>query len=85
MSATLTAPSQQTATVMSVRDWLIVTLITMIPLVGFIMLFVWAFGDSVNPNKANFAKAALIMSVIFSGLAFLIFMAVGAAFMGMAS
>lgn len=85
MNATMTAPTEQLAPVMSVKDWIIMSLITMIPLVGFIMLFVWAFGDSVNPNKSNFAKAALILSVIVTGLSLLIFMAVGAAFMGAAS
>jgi len=33
-------------------------------LVGFIMLFVWAFGSGENPNKANWAKATLIWFVI---------------------
>lgn len=50
--------------VMSIKDWLITMLITAIPLVGIIMLFVWAFGDGTNQNKANYAKASLIWLVI---------------------
>lgn len=39
-------------------------LLTSIPLVGLILLFVWSFGGSVNLNKKNFARAMLILSVI---------------------
>ena len=47
-------------------EWIVTLLVTMIPLVGFIMLFVWAFGGNTNPSKANFAKATLIfMAIIF--------------------
>ena len=35
-----------------------------IPIVGFIMMLVWAFGGSVNLNKKNYARAILIMCVI---------------------
>ena len=35
-----------------------------IPMVGFIMLLVWAFGSSVNLNKKNYARAILIMGLI---------------------
>ncbi|MBS1557526.1 MAG: hypothetical protein JST69_02265 [Bacteroidetes bacterium] len=54
----------QQAPVMTTKDWLITQLITFIPLVGFIMLFVWAFGSGENPNKSNWAKAALIWVAI---------------------
>lgn len=50
--------------IMTVGDWMITILITAIPLVGLIMLFVWAFGDSENFNKANWAKATLIWYLI---------------------
>jgi len=49
---------------MSVGDWLITMLISFIPLVGFIMLFVWAFSSSTPPSKANWAKATLIFFVL---------------------
>jgi isoprenylcysteine carboxyl methyltransferase (ICMT) family protein YpbQ len=48
----------------SVGDWVITYLITLIPLVGFVMLFVWAFGNNTKISKANWAKAALLLFAI---------------------
>ncbi|MCM1387983.1 MAG: hypothetical protein NC231_11685 [Bacillus sp. (in: Bacteria)] len=45
---------------MKVSEWLISLLITMIPCVGLIMIFVWAFGSTEKKSKSNFFKAALI-------------------------
>ena len=65
-------------------DWVLTLLITAIPVVGIVMLFVWAFGSETNPNKANWAKAmliwiaiAIVLSIFFSlvfGAAFLAFL-----------
>ena len=49
---------------LSTKDWVITLLIRIIPLVGLVMLFVWAFGSGDNPNKANWAKAVLILMAI---------------------
>jgi hypothetical protein len=49
---------------MSVKDWLVTLILTAIPVVGFIMLFVWAFGESTPTAKANWAKAALLLFAI---------------------
>lgn len=46
-------------------------LLMSIPLVGFILLFVWGFGSGVNPNKKNFARAMLILSAIGLVLSFI--------------
>ena len=46
---------------MSIRDWLITSFIFAIPIVGFVMLFVWGFGSNTQPSKANWAKATLIV------------------------
>jgi hypothetical protein len=61
------------AQVMSVKDWIITFIITIIPFVNIIMLFVWAFSSNGNLNRANWAKAALllfaisiILSILFS-------------------
>ncbi len=48
----------------STGDWMITILITAIPIVGFIMLFVWAFGGGSNPSKANWAKATILWFLI---------------------
>jgi hypothetical protein len=56
--------STQSLEPVKVGDWFITILITAIPLVGLIMLFVWAFGSGTNPNKANWAKATLIWCLV---------------------
>ncbi len=61
-------PTLQNNPTMSTKDWLITLIIAAIPLVGFIMLFVWAFGSDTNPNKANWAKAGLLLFAIFIAL-----------------
>ena len=65
---------------MSVKDWLITLLIMAIPLVGFIMLFVYAFGNNENVNKQNWAKAQLIFIAVIVGLAIIFLSIFGAIF-----
>ena len=48
-------------TPMSIGDWIITSIILAIPIVGFVMLFIWGFGSNTQPSKANWAKASLIM------------------------
>lgn len=48
-----------------IGNWIITLIVTMIPIVNIIMLFVWGFSRSTNPTKANWAKAALIMIAIW--------------------
>ncbi len=60
---------------MSIGDWLITFLIQAIPLVGFIMLFVWAFGDGTHPSKKTWAQASLIFALIMIVLAIIILVA----------
>lgn len=65
----------------STMDWFLTILITAIPLVGFVMLFVWSFGGNTHPSKANWAKATLlwlIVGIVIYGFVALIF---GAAIM----
>ena len=61
----------QQYTPMSVGEWVVTTIILAIPIVGFIMLFVWGFGSNTQPSKANWAKAALIMIGISIVMSFL--------------
>ena len=58
---------------MTIGDWIVTFIISYIPLVGFIMLFVWAFGDGTHPSKKTWAQAALIMVVIFIILSIVFF------------
>ena len=45
------------ARIMSYKDWALTIFISSLPLIGFIMLLVWAFGDESNIHKKNWAKA----------------------------
>lgn len=74
--------SQPNAEPMSVKDWFITLLITYIPLVGLIMLLVWAFDSSTHPNKKNFAKASLIWMLIGIVLAIIFFALFASMMMG---
>lgn len=49
---------------MTMGDWLITFIIQAIPLVGIIMLFVWAFGDGTHPSKKTWAQASLVFALI---------------------
>ena len=52
----------------SIGEWMITLLISFLPVIGWIMLFVWAFGDASNPSKKNWAIATLIWVAIFTAL-----------------
>ncbi|MGE0931566.1 hypothetical protein [Peijinzhouia sedimentorum] len=67
---------------LSVGDWFVTLLITFIPIVNVIMYFVWAFSDSTNHSKRNFAKAALLWVAIGIVLYTIFFMIMGVAFFG---
>ena len=62
-----------TYTPMTIGDWIITLIITYIPLIGLIMLFVWAFGDGSHPSKKTWAQAVLIMIAISIVLAIVFF------------
>ncbi|MDD2385393.1 MAG: hypothetical protein PHP52_01265 [Bacteroidales bacterium] len=58
-----------------IGEWIGVMIIMAIPLINFIMLLVWAFGNG-NPSKANWAKAALLVGIISSVIIFVIYLIV---------
>ena len=69
----------------SIGEWMVTILITALPLIGLIMLFVWAFGDGTNPSKKNWAIATLIwfaIGIILTMLFFVIFGAIIASMSG---
>jgi len=59
----------------SLGDWIIAVLIKRIPLIGLIMLIIWATDKETDPEKAKWAKAELIVKLIIFA-AVLIFIAV---------
>ena len=69
-------PRKKDRQVMSVSDWLVTLLLMLIPLVNLILLIVWAVSDSGNRNRANWAKAYLLVLLVSIVLSALIFVAV---------
>lgn len=53
-------------------DWAITLFVVNLPLVGIIMLFVWAFGNQYNQTRANFAKGYLIITLVWIVIAIFI-------------
>lgn len=68
-------------------EWMLTMFLLSIPLVGSIMLFVWAFSSGTNPSKSNWAKATLLWGIIASVLIVIIyaiiFLIVGLSFNGL--
>ncbi|ATF14990.1 MULTISPECIES: hypothetical protein [Brevibacillus] len=56
--------------VMTMKDWIIVSLFMMIPIANIVLLFVWAFGSDGNLNRKNWAKAGLLLMAILMGIYF---------------
>ena len=69
----------------SVKEWMLTIFLVAIPLVGVVMMFVWAFGSGANPSKQNWAKASLIWALIFLVIYIIFAVIFGAAFMAAAS
>lgn len=73
--------TKREAPVISTGDWLLTLFLSAIPIVNFILLLVWAFGGGANPNKANWAKAALLFLVLGILLYVFVFAALVSAFL----
>ncbi|WP_429842071.1 hypothetical protein [Brevibacillus sp. FIR094] len=58
--------------VMTMKDWIIVSLFMMIPIANIVLLFIWAFGSDGNLNRKNWAKASLLLMAILMGLYFVV-------------
>ena len=58
--------------IISVGEWMVILLITSIPVVNIIMLFLWTFSNRTPASKSNFAKASLIWLAISYILLFIL-------------
>jgi hypothetical protein len=85
MTTATAPPPVSDSPVLSTKDWVITLLISFIPIVGFVMLFVWAFGSNENPSKSNWAKATLIWYAIGCVLLFLLWGTIAAVIFGAAA
>lgn len=67
---------------MGVGNWILTLIITAIPIVGFIMLIVWAVGGSPKfPARRNWAIAQFILMAIFIALGIIFTAIAGFSFM----
>jgi len=64
--------NQEMSPVITIKEWMLTTLILIIPIVNVIMMFVWAFGEG-NPTKKNYFKASLIWAAIILVIYIIIF------------
>ena len=56
--------TEPTVKIMSYKEWALTIFISSLPLIGFIMLLIWAFGDEANIHKKNWAKGSLLLALI---------------------
>ncbi len=61
---------------MSIKDWLRTYLTVSLPVVGVVMLFIWAFTDSANEVKQTWARAMLIFMVVSTILLILFYVVI---------
>lgn len=57
--------SQTDTEPLSTGQYIVMFLLLSIPIVNIILIFLWGFGKNVNPNKKSFARAVLIMFIVF--------------------
>ena len=61
---------------LSIGDWMLMMFLVAIPIVGLVMLFLWAFESNPHPIKSNWAKANLIWGMIMMLLSLFIILIV---------
>lgn len=69
-------PGQDTSP-MSMGDWLLTLLAAMIPCVGIILYFVWAFSRTTNVNRRNFCRAQLVIMGVMLAIYIIFFVLFG--------
>lgn len=55
-----------------VLDFFLMSLLSFVPIIGFIFLLIWAFSGNANINRKNYARAALIWILVSIGLVILL-------------
>lgn len=63
--------SQQGSKIMSPKEWALTIFLASLPIVGFILVLVWAFDTSTDLQKKNWAKGSLLLMLIYFVLAML--------------
>ena len=57
--------AQQNTTVMSYKEWALTIFLASLPIIGFILVLIWAFDSNTRINKKNWAKGTLLLMVIY--------------------
>lgn len=57
---------------LTVLDFFLMSLLSFVPIIGFIFLLIWAFSGNTNTNRKNYARAALIWILVSIGLVILL-------------
>ena len=75
-----TAPTQAPVVIedtapLKVSDYLIMSLLSCIPIAGIVVMLIWAFSSGVNVNRRNFSRAYLIMAAVGVVLYFILLIA----------
>lgn len=73
-------PAAPASEPLTVGQYIGMMILSGLPLVGFILLLVWAFGSEANLNKKNYAKAVLLLMVIGVALSILFSIVFGGIF-----
>jgi len=63
--------------VISTVEWFGTLIVLIVPIVGIVLYFVWAFGTGGNLNRRNYCRAALIMMAISIGLSIIFSVVLG--------
>lgn len=64
---------------MSPGQWALTLFLSNLPLIGLVLLIVWAVGDDSNVVRKNYAKGALILYAIVLAITMMVFFTIGGA------
>jgi uncharacterized membrane protein YqjE len=56
---------QQNFNTMSYKEWALTIFLASIPIIGLILVLIWAFDSGTRINKKNWAKGMLLLMVIY--------------------
>lgn len=62
---------QQSVATMSYKEWALTIFLASLPIIGFILVLIWAFDTNTRINKKNWAKGTLLLMVIYFIIAML--------------
>lgn len=66
------------------KQWALYIFVAGLPLIGLILLLVWAFGSEGNIHRKSWAQGMLLIAVIGIALCFLLFIVFGLSFAALA-